>query len=162
MALPIFHVPGPCIVYFGTGVAPTDSVGETKAGVIITPETHLVPIVTDEYGDVPIDYIFTGKSALVECVSMVLADLLTCAYFRALLGKDEAVGTLYNAGSTTQYSLKITERVVTDIWQADCCFPLLPTEIRMRTSQELQMPLRFQILPDDNGALFTTVPAYLV
>lgn len=159
MATPVFRVQGPCIVKFGP-VTPV-TIGETKDGVRISFAEELVPIICDEFGDAPIDYILAGKTAIVECIGMELSAIKTSDFFRDLIGKSEDVGTLYNANAATVYELIIEEREGTAVkWEADCVWPIY-NEFAMRTSLELNIPLQFRILPDTDGKLFKTIPSYL-
>jgi hypothetical protein len=146
-----------------------DSLGETKSGILITIQTLMVPIMCDEYGNAPVDYIFTGKAATVECIGLDWSKIKSTQFYRDLLGKTETVGTIYNKdlASNAQYQLLIQENPRGDAtpanfqWKAACVFPIVDGELNIRSSVELQQPLRFRVLPDTNGCLFSTVPTYL-
>lgn len=157
-AYPTFHVPGPVEVGFGT--LNYTSIGETKEGVILRFEDLWNPVMCDDYGDIPVDYIFAGKRIDVECLGMSVSDLLAADPYRSLLGKSEDVGSIYSGGSTTLYKLQLTERTATDKWIALCCHPFIES-LQLRSAAELNVPLRFRILPDANQELFSTVPSYI-
>ncbi len=150
----IFRVPGPCGITWGG-----NSIGVTKAGVIIRSTPNWVPIIDDAHGAEPADYLWAGKIITVECIGLH-EDLITIADpFVNSLGTGKVVGE-HIGQDTTHYALAITERDGVSIWAAAHVEPV-PVEMLLTATQELQVPLTFMILLDSSGYLFNTIPSYL-
>ncbi len=150
----IFRVPGPCAILWGG-----NDVGVTKAGVIIRSAPNWVPIIDDEHGAEPADYIWAGKIITVECTGLH-EDLITIADpFANVLGSGKVVGEKIGV-DTAHYALSITERDGTSIWLAAHTEPI-PAEMLLTATQELRIPLTFIVLLDSNGLLFNTTPSYI-
>jgi len=151
----IFRVPGPCTVAWGG-----NNLGVTKAGVIIRTTPNWVPITDDAHGAEPADYLWAGKTITVECIGLH-EDLITTANpFVVAFGNTAVVGEHLGQDISPQLALTITERDGSSIWSA-LNTEVLPPELLLSSTQELQIPLTFLILPDANGKLFDTVPSYL-
>ncbi len=150
----IFRVPGPCGITWGG-----NDLGATKAGIILRSTPNWIPIIDDEHGAEPADYIWAGKLITVECVGMH-EDLITIADpFANSLGSGKVVGEHIGV-DTTHYALQITERDGTSTWLAAHTEPV-PADMLLNATQELRVPLTFIILLDSNGLLFNTLPSYI-
>lgn len=150
----LFRVPGPCAIVWGG-----NDIGVTKAGVIIRSTPNWIPIIDDEHGAEPADYIWAGKIITVECIGMH-EDLITIADpFVNVFGSGKVVGE-HIGQSTTHYALAITERDGTSVWGAAHTEPV-PSELLLTATQELRIPLTFMILLDSSGQLFNAVPSYI-
>jgi len=148
-----YRVPGPCTIEFGAA-----DLGVTKSGIIIRPNTSLVPITDDHRGAVPGTYLFGGKSCVVEVIGMELEVLKDADIWDGgVLTQADTVGTLASASGA---ALTITERDGTSVWIADLAFPTDPRELGMRSTQEMNVPLTFVII-NVAGKLFSTIPAYV-
>lgn len=162
MAGEIYHVPGPCLITWGG-----EEIGRTQDGCIIRPRTELIPITDDVHGRAPADYIFAGKSAVVECIGLDAASLKkSMPWMGWLLCGDPdvgdpgaVVGDLMRQDGSQE--LIITERVAVYQWKAKYACAIDPSELRLQSTAELRVPLTFLILLDDNMQLFQTVPSYL-
>lgn len=157
-----YKVPGPCTVKYG--VSAEFNLGVTKSGVIIRPNTGVVPITDDHRGAVPGAYIFGGKSCIVELTGMELSKLKDADIWDGgVLTQANQVGKLASAASK---KLRIEERAYTageDLgayWLADLAFPTDPRAIGLRSTSEIAVPLVFVIIVSA-GKLFSHVPSYI-
>ncbi len=152
-----YHVPGPCtITYGGQGL------GVTKSGVTLNARTNMIPITDDAHGAEPADYIFAGKSATVTIIGMNMSALLACNFWDGtdqLLAR-KGITDIGNLMSAVASALIITE-TDSSIWQANKAIPVDPETMQLVSTIELQVPLMFLIIPDDNDKLFVTVGSYL-
>jgi len=155
MALAAFHVPGPCAISWDN-----KNLGNTKAGVVIRANTAWESITDDRHATAPASYIFTGKSAVVEIIALQSAYVKLAKPWASgtLLGANNMEGTL---ASDLAKPLIITEAADAGSWIALTAVPEDPTVLALLSTQELQIPIRFLLLLDDNGRLFNTVPAYI-
>ncbi len=166
-----YSVPGPCKVYWNN-----QDLGYTKSGVVIRVNTGMVPIIDDEHGTEPADFIRAGKSAVVEVVlnstagyKAALAAVTGASYPVQFGIKNTStplnkIGSLANDGAGgTQYgkAFKIIERVPTNIWIADFSLMSDPQQLLLASTQELLLPLTFVIAMNDTDQLFSTVPSYM-
>lgn len=161
-----YHVPGPCTLSWGGA-----SLGGTKAGVSITPQTHLIPIVDDEHGNVPADWIRAGKSATITVILNDPSSIKTAVPFiggllSIMSGATSQVGKLAFAGDPLSGTFIgkefiITEANGTDLWKAKYVLPADPEQLMLASTQELLAPITFVVAPDENGSLFYTLPSYL-
>lgn len=150
----IFRVPGPCTILW-KGL----NLGVTKEGIIIRTTPNWIPILDDEHGAEPADYLWAGKIVVVECLGMYEDSITTAQPFDNVLGSGKVVGE-HIGQDTTHYPLSITERDTNFSWLAAHTEPL-PPELLLAATQELRIPLAFMILLDSNGYLFNTIPSYL-
>ncbi len=155
----LFQVPGPCEVRWGATGSPT-TWGTTKSGVIIRSTVSWVPIVIDESGGEPVDYIYGGRQMTVEIVGLDTT-LITISRFKGnLLGDARGnVGEITGEG-TTGKELWIVEKGG-QIWKAKIAEPQDPSELLLRATTELDIPIVFLIAPDADDKLFYAVPTYL-
>ncbi len=150
-----YHVPGPCTLEFDGY-----DIGVTKAGVIIRPNTSLVPITDDGRGTEPGTFLFGGKSCVIEVIGLSALALKDAdVWDGGVLQLNGDVGALASDGAAP---LIITERNGSDSW--DCmAFPIDPREFMMKSTQELQMPLTFMVIIDaSTGKLFSNIPTYML
>lgn len=151
----LFRVPGPCEIWWGGS-----NLGTTKAGVLIRSVPNWVPIIDDEHGAEPADYIWAGKIISVECIGMHEDSITTGAPFNNVFTNGKLVGEQVGQDST-HYELEIRERGGSNIWKAAHTEPL-PPELLLAATQELGIPLAFMILLDSNGLLFYSIPSYII
>jgi len=162
-----YTVPGPCTVSWG-GV----SLGYTKAGVTILPQTQLIPIIDDEHGTEPADWIRAGKSAVVTAVFNDPAAIKAAQPFIGALlsnldsGGDTQLGKLANDGDTANLNqlgkeLIITERDNTNLWKAKYTLPTDPETLALASTVEFLAPISFVVALDDDDTLFYLVPDYM-
>jgi len=161
-----FRVPGPVTVKFGTAPSPV-SLGVSKQGCVIRTRTSWSPITDDAHGTEPADFIYGGKSAQVEVAGLDVAQLKTCNIFHAyqgLLASGGAAGlaTIGALASVLGKQLSIVERGDVYTWTALVCVPLDPDSLGLLSTTELAVPVTFLIVPDVNGKLFSTLPAYII
>ena len=147
MAAP-YYVPGPVTVNWD------GELGTLKEGVRIRVNGSLNPITDDLHGAEPADFIITGRSAIIEIISVDYTALVTRKLFD--LSHKSKVGTL---ASTLAKELTITEGK--GVWKAPLAYPQDPATLHLRSIDELQVPLVFMIIPNDELLLFTTVPPYV-
>lgn len=162
MASTPYRVPGPCTYKFGVGGV---SLGHSKEGCIIRARTSWLPIIDDSHGAEPADFIFGGESAVVEIIGLHMEQMYDAAVFSGAGGlylKDYGsayVGVLASALATI---LRVTERDGgANYWEALKTIPLDPDVLALKSTVELQAPVSFLILPDDNDKLFSHVPSYV-
>ncbi len=169
-----YTVPGPCKLSWNA-----IDLGYTKAGVTINVETTLIPIIDDEHGTEPVDWIRAGKSATVSCILMDAAKFklalasVTATNWPVLFGvKNETVpvsqiGRLANDGDplvdAAQFGneLIITERTVANLWKAKYTLMSDPQGLLLASTQELQLPIQFVVALDHDDKLFYDVPDYM-
>ncbi len=169
---PVYRVPGPCTISWG--VATPTSLGMTKEGIRIRPTTQWRPITDDEHGTEPADFIFTGKSCVVECILVNMTQVAAAdPYIGKLLENvdgsgNSVVGMMTHSGDTSPSSgddlsreLWIVERDGTTTWKAYHATPTEPSAIILSAVQEDQIPIAFLINPDVNNKLFYALPAYI-
>jgi hypothetical protein len=159
----VYHVPGPVQVYFGSSYT---FLGGTKSGVVIRARTTYRPVTDDAHGEEPATYIFSGKSCAVDVVGLDAAKLKTAfasidiwpLYWRGLTDSAQVGALAHDIGKP----LRLVERVATNIWEAGLAVLLDPDPMALRTTEELQLPVTFLIVPDENDKLFKTLPSYIV
>jgi hypothetical protein len=163
------HVAGPTDVRWG-GSSAAYSLGVNKSGVTLRVKTSWDPIYDEYHGLEPANYVFAGKSATVECIALNMAALLNSAPWSTIAGLGGSGMTVaaYKIGKLAigptgnlTRPLYIVEANGTDVWIALTAIPLDVTELTFRSTQELQVPVSFLIVPDDDEQLFSTVPAYI-
>jgi hypothetical protein len=163
--MPRYTVPGPCKISWG-GI----DLGFTKAGVIIRPSTNLIPIIDDEHGTEPADWIRAGKSATVECVFNDPVKIKAAQPFIGRLlsnmsGANNQVGRLVNnvpnSVDDLGKTLVITERVPTNLWTALKTAPMDPQQLLLSSTQEFLAPILFIVALDDMDRLFSGLPSYI-
>lgn len=115
-----FRVPGPCTVSWGGS-----SAIKTKAGVIIRSTPNWVPIIDDEHGAEPADFIWAGRVISIECVGVNVDAITTAGLFINSLGAGKNVGEIISGENLTPKSLVVTERD-TEYWEALNTEPLPP------------------------------------
>ena len=162
----VFRVPGPVTVKFGTAPSPV-SLGVSKSGAIIRTRTDWSPITDDAHGTGPADYIFTGRAAQVEVVGVNVAQLKTANPWHdygGLLGSGGAAGlaTIGALAYALGKQLSIVERGDVYTWTALVCVPLDPDILGLSSTVDLGIPITFLVVPDVNGKLFSTLPAYII
>ncbi len=161
-----YTVPGPCKVSWG-GL----NLGYTKTGVTINIDTQLIPIIDDEHGTEPADWIRAGKTAVVQATFNDAA-LLKAAqpFIGALLstmsGVNTQVGRLAYDGDALNLNqlgkeLIITERTTLNVWKAKFTLPTDPQQLALASTQEFLAPISFVVALDDDDTLFYAVPAYM-
>lgn len=161
----IWHVPGPCSISWKAADG-----GNTKSGVQIQINTNIIPITDDASGNAPADYILGGKSAIVTC-SLIDFDkiptLLAALRDVPFKGSPTAlkVGWILfdgDSGNSNQIGeeLIITERTGGQ-WKARYTYPLDPETVMLSSQREIELPLQFLIVPDQNGVLFQYKPSYV-
>lgn len=155
--MPTYKIPGPCALSWNG-----QNLGETLAGVQITPSLDFTPIRSDTYGDAIADAILTGKSLSVSVVGLEPSKIQGAA-IDSLAHFDE-IGTLAfsgsDSGSHLGKELIITERSA-KYWKANISVPDDPSQLSLLSTQELRWPLTLTIYPDENGWLFYEIPDYL-
>jgi hypothetical protein len=145
--------------------------GVTKAGAIIRIENRWEPITCDAFGSEPADYVAAGGGCQIEIIG------LDTGYIAAALagileetwGTIQKVGYLVsgeaNSAAADCIKVKMTEGslvgAVAQVWEADKCAIANSHEIALRSTQEFQVPLIFNVLPDSDGSLFQTLPSYI-
>jgi len=162
-----FHVPGPVALAYGAIANPATAIGVAKAGITISSQMIWTPVHSDIFGNAPVDWIFGGRNVTISCIISNITAFVA-NFFRGDIGAmpvanigavDEAV--VING---TQ-ALEITERDGSSIWIAPCAIPLDPSELLLRATTEMEVPLIFKLLPGKTagkvGALFDTIPAYI-
>ena len=156
-----FRVPGPCTVWFGG-----KSLGISKAGINIRIRTTWTPVTDDEHGTEPVDFIFTGKAAQVEAVTLdttlIKAAGIWDAYGGLLMGVTEGLYAIGAKASALSQALSIVERQASYTWAALRAVPIDPDQLALSSTSELLVPVTFLIVPDANGKLFSTFPSYIV
>lgn len=162
----VFRVPGPVTVKFGTAPSPV-SLGVSKQGCLINTRTSWTPITDDAHGTEAADYIFGGRSIQVEVTGLDVAQLKTCNIFHdfgGLLGSGGSAGlaTIGALASALGKQISIVERGDVYTWTALVAVPIDPTALGLLSTTELAVPVTFLIVPDSNGKLFSTLPAYLM
>ncbi len=150
----VFRVPGPCAIEWGGA-----DLGKTKAGIIVRTTPNWVPIIDDEHGAEPADYIWMGKTITVECIGLHESDITFANLFTNTLGANKLVGETTPQNSGSMKVLEITEREGYT-WRALNAEPL-PPELSLGASQELPIPLIFMVMFDESNKLFSTLPTYL-
>lgn len=154
-----FKVPGPCTVDWGGA-----DCGKTKEGLIINIRTNFIPVIDDEHGAEPADYIFGGKSATVECGFIDTSAALAVVNGIGDISSDGAgtltIGKLAISDSVAK-TLTITDRDG-NTWVAAQAIPMDPSGIPLQSTKEIVLPTVFLLLPDANGQIFSTLPSYLV
>lgn len=155
----IYRVAGPCTILYGTSLA---SLGKTKTGPVIRSTVNWVPIVLDEGGGEPVDYIYAGRAMTVEIVGVDIALIKKTLFRNTLLGNARSsVGVLIDevVGHVNQ-RLRIVERDGS-YWEALIAEPVEPTEVLLEATSEFNIPIIFLIVPDASGKLFSTLPTYI-
>lgn len=173
MAAPTYRIPGPCTVTYNNV-----SLGKCKEGLTMRLQTMWKPITCDAAGSTPIDFIFVGRSASVEG-NFVEPDAIKAAAPRLLdaysIFDTNGIGIgkmIYNGASIAPiYSLGKALKVIDGSrygdseadcsWEANVCAPIEPSNNLLSSVQEQQLPYAFIIVPDENGKLFSKLPAYL-
>ena len=165
MPIVTFRVPGPVTIEYYNGSYV--SMGGTKDGCNIRIRTSWIPVTCDMHGTEPADFIFGGKSAIVEAIFLDPAQVKLCDPWAGFggIGMNKAdgykdVGGLASSDSIGR-ALRITEADGTSIWIANIAVPTDPDPAAMRATQEQQLPLSFLIVPDSTNKLFSTVPSYI-
>ena len=159
-----FHVPGPCQIYWDE-----ELLGFTKAGIIIRPVATWEPILDDEHGAAPADFIQTGKSCVVETILLHPSDYAGVASLFAMTLLDASdtaganlVGSYAGPGGNDDiYKALTIVEANGATWTADFAVSGDPREIRLMSTQELGLPMLFQIVPNAAGKLFSAVPSYI-
>lgn len=152
----LYRVPGPCTATYNS-----QALAPTKNGFIIRFETLWTPIISDAFGEEPSDFIYGGKRAEVAFVGMdpdVIddADLFGNDFLQIAINSPPTLIQRSTAGRV----LVITEADATT-WSAPIAIPQEPSEILLSATQELLLPITFLLCPNEDGKLFTAVPAYL-
>ncbi len=162
-----YQVPGPCTLSFkGNGL------GYTKAGIFIRPAGIWNPMLDDEHGTEPSDFIYAGKGCIVETV---LVDMTSLGAASATIGEpfqfgiagSNLVGRLIysgqdGAGTDLGGTLTITEPAPgSQVWTALQAVMSDPSELILSSVQENQVAVAFTIVPDVNGELFSVLPNYM-
>src|SRR5690554_5167725 len=96
-----YRVPGPCTITYKSG-----DLGITKNGVIIRPNTGIVPITDDARGAEPSTFLFGGKSCIVELIGLEIPKLSAATLWDDVFGLGEVGELASEAGG----ALVITER----------------------------------------------------
>lgn len=173
-----YHPTGPCTITFDG-----QTLGKTKAGVIIRPKMTWTPVIVDKLGAAPVGYIYSGKSCTVEAVlteynvsgsagfqkflnSWVPGGLL--GYLSGVAGDPCLIGetartALGYSGSGTGIckTLNIHEEVADKDWTSAIAFLLDPAELLLAATSEQNVPVTFIIIPDDNTNLLFSTQNYL-
>jgi len=150
-----FRVPGPCTVTWGGS-----SAIKTKAGITVRSIPNWVPIIDDEHGAEPADYIWAGRTITVECIGVNVEAGVLSGMFANTFGAGKAVGEIISGENVLPKALQITERDGS-IWLANNTEPL-PSALVLAATRELDVPLTFMILFDSAGRLFNSIPSYIV
>ena len=129
-----FRVPGPCKVSYGG-----EDCGYTKGGITIRTTTNWKPIITDEFGTEPADFIFAGKSLTIDLVlvdTAILGKALdqssTVSVFvigptaNDATGVGELTSKDQTVDGTMALPLIITERDGSTVWTAPIATPMDP------------------------------------
>ena len=167
----VHRVPGPISVSVAKGTGGWLPLGVTKAGAIIRIENRWEPIVCDAFGSEPADYVAAGGGCQIEIIGLdinyvaaALAGILEETW-----GTIQKVGYLIsgetNSAAADCIKVKMTEGSLVggqaQVWEADKCAVANTHEIALRSTQEFQIPLIFNVLPGSNGSLFQTLPSYI-
>lgn len=161
MSSTTFQVPGPCSIEYGDA-----DIGVTKSGVIIRGRTNWRPVTDDKHGEEPADFILAGKGASVEVTGLEVVALKAANIWDASGGLfgSLGVGDIGDLASAVGLKLEIIENNGTkgsDSWCANKAVPIDPDTLTLVSTVELNMPLVFLIVPDDNDKLFLRVPTYV-
>ena len=168
-----FRVPGPVDVKVGSlAVGSAISIGSLKEGVIIRPQMIWEPVLADEGGQAPLDYIFRGRVAIVELIGLSYADIeLAKLWPGGLLTKSHSdtnfpIGKVIDS-TINNFALHLLEHALatedqTELtWTAPIAIPLEPDELNLTATNESQVPVRFRILQNAAGQLFSDIPTYV-
>jgi hypothetical protein len=151
-----YSVPGPISITYNTY-----SLGVTKSGAIIRVNTSLVPVTDDHGGGAPRSHIFGGKSVMVDIIGLDVALLKASGVWTDEILMTGSIGALASgAGHTLIMQELYKSDSANRYWKAQTAFPLHPREINMRSTQELNFPITFVIIPV-SGVFFQVVPNYL-
>jgi len=174
MALPAYHVNGPCLIKYN-GII----LGKCKEPVVIRPKVTWSPILVDGFGTAPAGFIFGGRSAVVEVLLSEAAsgtrgfteltqDMFPGGLFSLLTNTVNDPLRVGELGSAIALPLTIQELAYPAVpgspyeWLAPKAILADPAELVLNATSETQFPLTFLLIPDAVTAkIFTTIPAYL-
>lgn len=155
-----YRVPGPCTIKFNSV-----TLGVSKNGCRIRSRTTWTPVTDDAHGTEPADFIFTGKAAQIEVIALdtvaVKAANIWGDYGGIFMGVTGGLAAIGALASVIGKRVDIIERGGVYTWTALCAVPIDP-DLDLESTRELQIPVSFLIVPDVNGKLFSTFPAYIV
>ncbi len=97
---------GPCQILFGVEDNETD-LGQSEGGVVVTFETTKVDLKSDQYGDTPIDGVFTGQSVKV---TVPLAEITFNNLELALNQTKKVSGGKYGIGGDNLVGVKLSDK----------------------------------------------------
>jgi hypothetical protein len=147
------------------------SLGATKAGAIIRIENRWEPIVCDSFGSEPVDYVAAGGGCQIEIIGLDInyVAIALMGILEETWGEIQKVGYLVsgeaNDAAVACVKVKITEGSLVggqaQVWEADKCAVANTHEIALRSTQEFQIPLIFNVLPNSTGSLFQMLPSYI-
>jgi hypothetical protein len=167
----VHRVPGPISVSVAKGSGGWLPLGVTKAGAIIRIENRWEPITCDAFGSEPADYVAAGGGCQIEIIGLDirLIETALAAILEETWGAIQKVGYLVsgetNSAAADCIKVKMTEWSLVgeqaQVWEADKCIIANTHEIALRSTQEFQVPLIFNVLPDSDGLLFQTLPSYI-
>ena len=161
MATINYRVPGPCTVTWDAA-----SLGTCRDGITITPQDMWQNIVDDKHGTEPASAIFAGKACIVSLLGLDPPTIKAADTAKSMWADIGGLFNLLNSAvgklaSSIAEPLIVTERDGSTTWQANLACPVDPEDLLLASTQELQIPLMYLILPDENMQLFQTVPAYI-
>ena len=174
MALPAYHVNGPCLIKYN-GVI----LGKCKEPVVIRPKVTWTPILVDGFGTAPAGFIFGGRSAVVEVLLSEAAsgsrgyteltqDMFPNGLFSLLTNTANDPLRVGELGSLIALALSIEELAYPSVpgspyeWIAPLAILADPAELVLNATSEQQFPLTFLLIPDPTTAkIFTTIPSYI-
>jgi len=163
-----YYVPGPVDVRWGVGGIATSplpgslTLGYTKSGILLRPSTNWIPILDDEHGRAPADFILGGKGLVIEAALVDPSKLKvlqpTIGNFFSMSGADgyNRVGEVAWDGQIDGFAdwccvLEMHDRLGR-VWRAEGgAVPLDPSQIGLMVTQEITFPIAFMILPDSTN-----------
>jgi len=153
-----YRVPGPVVVGVGASAV---TVGTSRNGVEIRPTTDYIPVVSQDSGEAPASYIYGGKACIVECLGLEPAAIKAAeSNLLQLLTGLANLGPVGSLASAVGVKLTLTESDA-EAWIANTAVPFDPENLNLKSTQELQVPLRWLVVPDSADVLFATVPSYI-